>query len=86
MINMILTALLAAGLSGVGTYAVMQRAPPSAPYDTLAIERLNTRIDQLVALQQQQLVGIDRQIMLGRLMVRATTGSDPLPILQQTGK
>jgi len=86
MINMILTALLAAGLSGVGTYAVMQRAPPSAPYDALAIERLNTRIDQLVALQQQQLVGIDRQIMLGRLMVRATTGSDPLPILQQTGK
>jgi hypothetical protein len=86
MINMILTALLAAGLSGVGTYAVMQRAPPSAPYDALAIERLNTRIDQLVALQQQQLVGIDRQIMLGRLMVRATTGSDPLPILQQAGK
>ena len=86
MINMLLAALLAAGVSGVGTYMMTQRAPPAAPYDTLAIERLNARLDELVALQQKQLVVGDRQIMLGRLMVRATTGSDPLPILQQSGK
>ena len=84
MINMLLAALLAAGISGAGTYALIQRAPP--PYDTLAFERLNARLDELVALQQNQLVAADRQIMLGRLMVRATTGSDPLPILQQSGK
>lgn len=83
MFNMVLAALLAAGISGAGTYALMQRA---APPDMSAIERLNARLDELVALQQQQLVGTDRQIMLGRLMVRATTGSDPLPILQKSGK
>lgn len=82
MINMLLAALVAAGLSGVGTYMMTQRAPP----DMSAIERLNTRLDELVALQHQQLIGTDRQIMLGRMMVRATTGSDPLPILQQSGK
>lgn len=86
MFNMVLAALLAAGISGAGTYALMQRAPPSALYDMSAIERLNARLDELVALQQKQLVVGDRQIMLGRLMVRATTGSDPLPILQQSGK
>ena len=86
MLNMVLAALLAAGISGAGTYALIQRAPPAAPYDTLAFERLNARLDELVALQHQQLIGTDRQIMLGRLMVRATTGSDPLPILQQSGK
>jgi hypothetical protein len=86
MNNTLLAALVAAAVSGVGTYAMMQQAPPTAPYDTLAIERLNARLDELVALQQKQLVGTDRQIMLGRLMVRATTGSDPLPILQQAGK
>lgn len=83
MFNMILAVLLGAGISGLGTYIVTH--PPPRP-DVLAIERLNARLDELVALQQKQLVGTDRQIMLGRLMVRATTGSDPLPILQQSGK
>ena len=76
-------------LAGIGgTYIVMERVPTPtpAPYDTSAIERLNARLDELVALQQKQLVVGDRQIMLGRIMVRATTGSDPLPILQQSGK
>ena len=82
MFNMILAALLGASISGVGAYMMTQRAPP----DMSAIERLNARLDELVALQQNQLVAADRQIMLGRLMVRATTGSDPLPILQQSGK
>ena len=79
-VSLILCGTLVAGL---GTYIVMD--PPPRP-DVLAIERLNARIDELIALQQKQLVGTDRQIMLGRLMVRATTGSDPLPILQQSGK
>ena len=82
MFNMVLAALLGASISGVGTYMMTQRAPP----DMSAIERLNARLDELVALQQNQLIAADRQIMLGRLMVRATTGSDPLPILQQSGK
>lgn len=90
MSNMVLPILVGAALGssvGIGgIYAISPPAGPAAPYDTLAFERLNARLDELVALQHQQLIGTDRQIMLGRMMVRATTGSDPLPILQQSGK
>lgn len=90
MFNMVLAALLGASISGVGTYMMTQRAPP----DTMAIEQLDAKLDQLVMLERgtqeiqaaawkAQLEGADHQIMLGRLIVRALTGSDPLPILKR---
>jgi len=88
MREMIMAALLGAGVSSGGTYALMPHAQPADSGQALVaqMERLNTSVLQLQATQlaayKAQAEDTNRLLILGRLQVQAITGHDPLPILQ----
>lgn len=95
MRDMILAALLSAGVSSGGTYAVMRsHAPTQDDRVVLQLQKMNVALDQIMATElrgqamqmaayQALAENANRQLIVGRLIAQGITGKDPLPILQQ---
>jgi len=93
MREIILASMFSAGLSAGGTYTLMRSETPASDNGAVLMEMLQTQQAILAsqnaineaqtAIYKAQREDANRSLLLGRIIARSVTGTDPLPVLQQ---